>query len=299
METSTAGNLRLYATDTVSGVADTPLPATIPFVPPAAIDAHELANRELIRPHTYRSAPRGPEAFSAAWFEEIEQRRYARHGSWLPSALEFGRHPGESVLLLHPGLGTDAVQYVKNGTNVTLAIAPHDHAELIRTNLERRALHARFASWDEHDLPFADGEFDIVAWNGLHHCSVDPQQLVTQLYRILKPGGKVIGLFPAKYDTGYWQDLALPLQRLYWHRPPDPTTSPKTCARHLRRLFGRFEEHRVSKRHLRRSELPHLWRLWPLTLLERVLGRVLVLKAFKPLTAIRTSTTFGTTSLAA
>ena len=51
------------------------------------------------------------------------------------------------------------------------------------------------------------------------------------------------------------------------------------------RLFGRFAEQRVYKRQLRRSEAPHLWRWLPLPLLERLIGHVLVLKAFKPLSA--------------
>ena len=55
--------------------------------------------------------------------------------------------------------------------------------------------------------------------------------------------------------------------------------------RGLKRLFGRFGEHRIHKRQLRRSDVPHLWRWLPLPLLERLMGRVLVLKAFKPLSA--------------
>lgn len=284
MDSASHGNLRLYS----SG-------------PDGSADPHELANRELIRPHTYRRAPRGPEPFSPAWFDEIESRRYARHGAWLPAALEFNRHPGESVLLLNPGLGTDAVQYLKHGMEVTLAAAPHDHPTLLQANLEHRGLKARMASWDESTLPFADSEFDIALFNGLHRSGAEPAVIVAELFRVLKPGGKIISLFPAKFDAGYWQDIALPLQYLYWHRPPDPTTSPKTTSRSLRRLFTKFEEHRVCKRHLRRSELPHLWRLWPLTLMERFLGRVLVFKALKPLSASRTAQmmALGTTSLAA
>jgi hypothetical protein len=50
-------------------------------------------------------------------------------------------------------------------------------------------------------------------------------------------------------------------------------------------VFARFSEHRVGKRHLRRSELPHLWRCVPVSALARVMGRVLVLRAFKPVAA--------------
>src|SRR5262249_6016915 len=55
--------------------------------------------------------------------------------------------------------------------------------------------------------------------------------------------------------------------------------------RGLRRLFGRFIEHRIHKRQLRRSDVPHIWRWAPLSVLELLMGRMLVLKAFKPLTA--------------
>jgi hypothetical protein len=52
-------------------------------------------------------------------------------------------------------------------------------------------------------------------------------------------------------------------------------------------VFARFTEHWVSKRHLRRGELPHAWRILPLSLLERLIGRVLVLKAKKPIVLAR------------
>ena len=55
--------------------------------------------------------------------------------------------------------------------------------------------------------------------------------------------------------------------------------------RGLRRLFAGFIEHRIHKRHLRRSEIPHLFRWLPLPVLERLMGRFLILKAFKPLSA--------------
>jgi hypothetical protein len=130
----------------------------------------------------------------------------------------------------------------------------------------------------------------VAVWNGLHGpAAAEAPVLVDELFRVLKAGGKVIGLFPAQYDAGFWQDVLIPLQRLYWRRPADPTTAPKTTARELGRVFARFADRRVSKRHLRRSELPHLWRMLPLVLLERLIGRVLVLKAFKPLSAARSA----------
>jgi SAM-dependent methyltransferase len=290
------GNLRLLPMDAptaADGSADLPALAD----PPRSPDPFEVANRELLRPPTLRRTHRGIEPFSAAWFDELENKRYVRHGAWLPAALEFGRHPGESILLLGPGVGGDAVRYLRLGSVVTVATAPTDHPDLIRQNLARHGLTARFVPLSGPDLPFPTGAFDVVVWNALHGSPPDVASLPDELLRVLKAGGKVIGLFPARFDTGFWQDVLLPLQWLYWRRPPDPTTAPKVSARDLRRAFAAFADHRVYKRHLRRGELPHVWRLLPLVFLERLIGRVLVLKAFKPLPVVRPAAT--TRSMAA
>src|SRR5206468_3841374 len=96
------------------------------------------------------------------------QKRYARHGGWLPAALELGRHPGESVLLLGPGVGSDAIRYLQTGTGVTIAVSPTDHPDLIRRNLARHGLTAPIAPMTEGRLPFPEGAFDVVVWNALH-----------------------------------------------------------------------------------------------------------------------------------
>jgi SAM-dependent methyltransferase len=285
------GNLKLFAAEhprlTSDGGSDPVTPPPQPALSPSPQppDPCLLANRELIRPIGYRRAAPGLVPFSAAWYDELEQKRYQRHGVWLPAALEFGRHPGESLLMLGPGIGSDAVRYMRSGTPVTIGVTPYDHADLVRENLTRLALPARIVDIAGPRLPFADGTFDVVAWNALFDPAPPAAELIDELFRVLKSGGKVIGLFPARYDAGYWQDLLLPLQWIYWHRPADPTDGTKTTAHRLRRRFAAFAKPSVGKRHLRRSELPHPWRVLPLVLLERLIGRVLVFKAFKPLSA--------------
>jgi SAM-dependent methyltransferase len=294
-------NLKLFADGSTGSSEHAPLSgaAAEPFLSSSRPDPHVAATRELIRPPTVRPGRRDYEPFSAAWFEELEQKRYQRHGAWLERALEFGRHPGESLLVLGCGLGTDAVRYARTGTNVTVATGPDEHPQVVRENFARHAVGAEFAALGGPDLPFADGAFDVVAWNALYDATKPDPVRVNELFRVLKPGGKVIGLFPARFDAAFWQDVLIPMQPLWWRRPPDPTTAPKTTARELRRVFARFAEHRVAKRHLRRGELPHAWRILPLVLLERCIGRVLVLKAKKPIHFARLQLTSEDSRLAA
>lgn len=281
-------NLKLFVGDAPFPEDDDapvdPTPSQM-FAPPPRPDPCVLANRELIRPVGTARGARGPLPFSPAWYDELEQKRYQRHGVWLSAALEFGRHPGESLLLLGPGVGSDAVRYIRTGTPVTVGVTAGDHPELVRENLARHALSARVIAVSAPALPFADGTFDVVTWNALYDDAPPDPVRVAELFRVLKAGGKVISLFPARFDAGYWQDMFLPLQRLYWRRPVDPTTAEKTSGRRLRRAFEGFHQFRVVKRHLRRAELPHAWRILPLVVLERFIGRVLVFKALKPLSA--------------
>ena len=283
------GKLRLYSGDEAA-VADPSAEAPALSDPIPAHDPVALTNRELIRPPTYRRGHHQIDPFTAEWYEDLEQKRYARHGGWLEGALELGRHPGESVLLLNPGLGSVASRYLRHGTEVTVATEPADHPKLIRDNLARHGLTARMIAASGSTLPAPDGTFDVAVLNALYVPVADPPALANELFRVLKAGGKVIGLFPAYYDAGYWQDLLLPLQHLYWRRPPDPTSAPKMTRRDLQRVFARFADHRGVRRHLRRSELPHFCRIFPRVLLERLVGRVLVYKAFKPISAARTAT---------
>jgi SAM-dependent methyltransferase len=282
-------NLKIFTAEPAplagTGAHDPLTPPPQGAVKPPPPDPGVLANRELIRPVSFRRAAVGLVPYSAAWYDELEQKRYQRHGVWLPSALEFGRHPGEALLLLGPGVGSDAVRYIRTGTPVTVGVTPFDHADLVRENLARHALPARIVDVSAAKLPFADGTFDVVTWNALYDPAPPEAGRIEEVFRVLKSGGKVIGLFPARYDAGYWQDLLLPLQWLYWRRPADPTDGTKTSARRLKRRFAAFVKPTVGKRHLRRAELPHPWRVWPLVVLERLIGRVLVFKAFKPLSA--------------
>ncbi len=271
---SAPANLRIYSGDSTP---DLPLPSEpSPYL---------LAARELLRSPAVRPPSRDLEPYSRAWFEELEIKRYAPHGAWLRRVLEFTRHPGESLVMLGPGVGTDALQYLRHGTSVTVCTTPADHPEILRRNLDLRGVSCSLVhAGPDLSLPFERGAFDLAYFNALHSPPANLPRAVAEIYRVLKPGGKVFALFPAKYDATFWQNIFVPFRR--WYRSPvEMTDARKYSSRELLQFFEPFAEHRVSKRQLRRGELPHLWRFLPLALMERFLGRVLILRAFKPVTA--------------
>jgi SAM-dependent methyltransferase len=248
-------------------------------------DAHKLASQELLRPVAALQRPRDIEPFSRAWFESVELKRYAPHGAWLQRILEFTRHSQETLLMIGPGLGSDALQYHRHGVDVTILARPDDPAELIQQNFELRGLKSNIRR-SEHNqpLPFPDGAFDLVYLNLIYAAATDRTALVNEVYRVLKPGGKVFVLAPASYDVNFWQRILVPYRK--WYHPHDAlSNTPEYSGRQLRKLFPQFTEPKLSKRHLRTSDLPYVWRFIPLGILERLLGRIICLRAFKPISA--------------
>ena len=85
---------------------------------------------------------------------------------------------------------------------MTVGVTPYDHPDLVRENLARHALPARIVDVSAAKLPFADGTFDVVTWNALYDPSPPEPARIDEVFRVLKSGGKVIGLFPASLRRG-------------------------------------------------------------------------------------------------
>ncbi len=247
--------------------------------------ANRLYASETLAPPA--PAPDAAEPYSLQWFLDIENQRHGRRGRWIPRLLEFAKHSGETLLGLGTGLGTDWVQYARHGTEVVVCAPAAEPLALVRRNFELRGLRGRFVTARPTCLPLETSSVDVACLSGLLEDVPDPAAVVEEVYRVLKPGGKVIAVAPARHDVDYWADLFLPW-RPWLRKRAGGATPVRFGARELHRLFGRFAEHRVYRRQLRRGEVPPLWRCLPLPFLERLLGRVLVLKGFKPLSAAMT-----------
>lgn len=98
--------------------------------------------------------------------------------------------------------GSDAIERLKSQitadpTQRILAVGSGDRAsssQTIRTDVA-------FAEGvdcicDAHDLPFPDGSFDVVLIESVLEHVCDPQRCVTEIVRVLAPGGKVMALTP-------------------------------------------------------------------------------------------------------
>jgi SAM-dependent methyltransferase len=249
--------------------------------------AQKLFDYEALHPPTGRQVEEPLEPYSLQWFLHIENQRHSRQGRWIPKLLEFAKHSGDLLLGLGHGLGTDWAQYARHGARVLVCSSMVSQLELIRRNFEVRGLAGQFVNAHPCKLPIESSSVDVACLSSLHMGVDDAPAMVEEVYRVLKPGGKVLAVTPSRYNVDYWFDTVF-----FWYRwfggrvRRDPSLAyQQYSGRGLKRLFCKFVEHRIYKRQLRSREVPHVWRWVPTPLLARLMGRVLVMKAFKPLSA--------------
>ena len=127
---------------------------------PEAAELQRLLDIELLRTLPL-SGPVTLPPMSAEWYDWVERKRYARHGSWIPRLLEFARHPGEQILCLGDGLGTDWVRYARNKAHVTVCGRDAAHVSLLKHPFAVRGLPGRFACVGEPVLPANDHSVDV------------------------------------------------------------------------------------------------------------------------------------------
>ena len=239
------------------------------------------------------------EPHTLAWFQEVEAHRYGVYAPWMPALMEFDRHPGEDVLEIGGGIGTDLSQFARHGARVTDLDLSAGHLALAHENFERRGLQGRFVHHDAEALPFADRTFDLVYSNGVLHHTPNTRQVVQEIRRVLKPGGKAIIMMYAEHSIHYWRELVatLGLKRdlLKNHSMGEimsryveisqndarPLVKVYTSAR-LRRLFDGFEGRAIYKHQLLASEVPSVCAWLPLGLSARLMGWNVIIKARKP-----------------
>ena len=154
--------------------------------------------------------------FSKEFYREIDRRFFTNANEYLPQVripfdrlidyeslankkvLEVGVGNGSHAELLaaHAGefTGIDLTEYGVRSTSERMRLFGRDNAKIIRMNAE--------------ELEFADNSFDFVwSWGVIHH-SANPCAILSEIARVLKPGGTFTAMV---YYRSFWSYYAFGL----------------------------------------------------------------------------------------
>jgi len=136
------------------------------------------------------------------FFERVEAHRYLKE--WhIPGAADFAGARGLQVLEIGCGLGTDGARFARAGADYTGVDLTEAATDLARKNFELSGLPGRFKVADAEKLDFADNSFDVVYSHGVLHHTPDTARAVSEVHRILKPGGRAVVMLYHRNSYNY------------------------------------------------------------------------------------------------
>ena len=146
-------------------------------------------NKEIIQ-YWERSTPMSfvPEKLS---YEKKREFRYSLQ-DYMNDVFRFNDFKGKMVLEIGCGAGIDSAEFARNGASVISTDLTRTSTELTRDLLTEIGMPSNVVESNALSLPFKNDIFDCVYSFGVLHHFPGIESALAEIYRILKPGGKVM-----------------------------------------------------------------------------------------------------------
>lgn len=240
------------------------------------------------------------------FYRAVRQHRYGVYAPWMDAAMRFDSWRGSRTLEIGVGVGSDHYRLASAGCEMTALDLSREHLRHTSRHLELEGLTTAPVYGDAEQMPFPDNSFDLVYSFGVLHHTPGTEQAISEVRRVLRPGGTaLIGLYH-RDSCFFWLNTLLQngllrgrLFTLGWRRllsqieyRSDPSAAcplvkvySRRGARKLFRHFGEvtIQTHHIEAAHFSAARL--LLSKVDRSVFERRLGRFgwyLIIRARKP-----------------
>jgi SAM-dependent methyltransferase len=226
------------------------------------------------------------------FFDTIERHRYTEYAPWMPRVMEFEKFRGARLLEVGCGMGTDLLQFARNGARcVGIDLTPRS-VEIMRHRFNLYGAEGDFMISDGERLPFRTESFDVVYSNGVLHHTPDTAGAIREVHRVLRPGGVAKVMLYHRNSLNYWLEIVLRrgvlgleflrgrsaeeiMSRVIEFSDHDARPLVKVYSRkQARELFSQFKNVTIEVEQLTRDELRFLSPLISESRLDRLRKRI-------------------------
>lgn len=196
----------------------------------------EIRNYWNARPCNIRhsTSPLGTKAY----FDEVEARRFAVEPHSFAFA-DFAAWRGKRVLEIGCGIGTDAVNFARNGADYTGIDLSEESVKICQQRFDVFDLRGRIFASNAEELAatFAGEKFDLIYSYGVIHHSPNPERIVAALPYLMHRQSEARVMLYAKNS---WKNILI---EAGWDQPEAQSGCPQALTYthdEARTLFGDF-----------------------------------------------------------
>lgn len=126
-----------------------------------------------------------------AFFDDVEKRKYFVEPH-IPEFADFARWRDKRVLEIGCGLGTDAANFARAGADYTGAELSKVSLDLARRRFDVFGLKGTFVHCNAEELAedVRESSFDLVYSFGVIHHTTNPDAVIRQARRVIRPNGE-------------------------------------------------------------------------------------------------------------
>lgn len=177
---------------------------------------------------------------SAGFFQQLDNYRYDKL-NYLPRLVNFSSYRGKNMLEVGCGAGIDLVRFARDGVNVTGIDLSTTAIDLARKNIEQNGLNADLQVMNGESMQFSDNNFEVVYAHGVLQYTANPEKMVAEIHRVLKPGGEFIVMV---YNRNSWLNLMRRVTKVPLEHEDAPVLM-KYSIGDLKRFLTPFKSYRI------------------------------------------------------
>jgi 2-polyprenyl-3-methyl-5-hydroxy-6-metoxy-1,4-benzoquinol methylase len=190
------------------------------------------------------------------FFDQLEEYRFDKL-QYLPRLVDFGSYRGLRLLEVGCGVGTDLVRFARGGAIVTGIDLSEQAIDLCHRNLVTNGVAGDVRVMNGEQMTFADNTYDVVYAHGVLQYTPNPNAMIRELHRVLRPGCPSIVMVYNRYS---WLNFMSKMMHVDLEHDDAPVflTFSQSELRELLQPFSRF--HIIPERFPVPSRLHRGWK---------------------------------------